>query len=80
MTNGSTTRLSTRTTGIFPRTTTISTRTNTSRRIPRGGPEVVTEGGATMYRRVKEDVTGTSFAAAAGIEYIIADHETRKVV
>jgi hypothetical protein len=42
--------------------------------------KIVTEGGVTMYRRVEEDVTGTSFAAADDLAYIVVDHETRKVV
>jgi hypothetical protein len=42
--------------------------------------KIVTEGGATMYRRVEQDVIGTSFAAADDIAYIRVDHETRKVV
>jgi hypothetical protein len=41
--------------------------------------KIVIEGGATTYRRVEQDVTGTSFAAVADLAYIIVDHETRKV-
>jgi hypothetical protein len=33
--------------------------------------KIVIEGGATMYRRVEEDVTGTSFAAADDLAYIM---------
>jgi hypothetical protein len=41
--------------------------------------KIVTEGGATMYRCVEQDIAGTSFAAAADLAYIMVDHETRKV-